>query len=91
MLIWSGFRPQVLGTIINDGPGGMETIRDMRVELLHPDLYATPATENEVIAGDRWLVERQHVCCSLTCGVGRGARVTAVSNDEKTKELSNYM
>ena len=49
MLIWSGFRPQMLGTIINDGPGGMETIRDMRLEPLHPDLYAAPATENDVI------------------------------------------
>ena len=36
--------------IIIDDSGGMETIRGMRVELLHPDLYAAPATEVEVIA-----------------------------------------
>ena len=39
----------MLGTIITYGSGGMETIRDMRVELLHPDLYATPTTEIELI------------------------------------------
>ena len=41
MLTWSGFRPQMLGTIVNDGPGGIETIRGMRVERLHRDLGTT--------------------------------------------------
>ena len=39
----------MLGTIMTNGPGGMETIGVMRVEPLHPDLYTTPATENGVI------------------------------------------
>ena len=43
MLIGPGFRPQLVGTIVADGPGAMETIRTMRMELLHTDLYTTPA------------------------------------------------
>ena len=35
--------------IMTDGAGDMETVRTMRIEQLHPDLYAAPATEIEVI------------------------------------------
>ena len=49
MLIGPGFRPQLVGTIVADGPGAMETIRIMRIELLHTDLYTGPATEIGVI------------------------------------------
>ena len=43
MLIGPGFRPQLVGTIVADGPGAMETIRIMRMELLHAYLYTGPA------------------------------------------------
>ena len=32
-----------------DGPGAMETIRIMRIEVLHTDLYTGPATEVDFI------------------------------------------
>ena len=43
MIIGPGFRPQLVGTIVDDGPGAMETIRIMRMELLHAYLYTGPA------------------------------------------------
>ena len=45
MLIGPGFRPQLVGTTVADGPGAMETIGIMCMELLHTDLYTGPATE----------------------------------------------
>ena len=35
----------MVGIIVADGPGAMKTIRIMRMELLHTDLYTGPATE----------------------------------------------
>ena len=43
MLIGPGFRPRLVTIIMPDGPGAMDTIRIMRMEHLHTDLYTTPA------------------------------------------------
>ena len=39
----------MVSIIVPDGPGAMETIRTVRIEHLHTDLYTSPATEKEVI------------------------------------------
>ena len=39
----------MVSIIVPDGPGAMETIRTMRIEHLHTDLYTSPATETDVI------------------------------------------
>ena len=39
----------MVGIIVSDAPGAMETIRIMRIEVLHTDLYTGPATEVDFI------------------------------------------
>ena len=49
MLNLRGFRPQLVSIIILYGPGAMGTVRRVRMEHLHPDLYTPPPTEVDVI------------------------------------------
>ena len=50
MLIGPGFRPRLVTIIMPDGPGAMDTIRIMRMELLYTGLYTGPATEIHFIS-----------------------------------------